>query len=225
MALGVAQVHPQQLRAKRAASSPPAPWRISTITSFSSDGSRGRSRTLSTASELGLALLELGDLVAGHRRISSSVSESRISRAPGQLVGRLGQLAVGAHDRLEPAELLAQPADRGDVGRGLGQGRLGLQLVVLAGPASTLASRSVSLIAAGRRARGRRQRLALEHRRCPAGTASPSARIACSIDTIATSIMSSVGCLVVIIWIRIPGYITNLMIGFERCRPPSRRSS
>ncbi len=39
----------------------------------------------------------------------------------------------------------------------------------------------------------------------PSGTVSPSASSACSIDTIATSIMSSLGGLVVIIWTSRPG--------------------
>ena len=48
-------------------------------------------------------------------------------------------------------------------------------------------------------------RVALEGAPQPSGSGSPSAVSASSIDTIATSIMSSVGCLVVIIWTRIPG--------------------
>ena len=39
----------------------------------------------------------------------------------------------------------------------------------------------------------------------PSGDGSPSASSACSIDTMATSIMSSDGCFVVIIWTRRPG--------------------
>ncbi len=39
----------------------------------------------------------------------------------------------------------------------------------------------------------------------PSGMDSPSASSACSIDTMATSIMSSLGCLVVIIWTSRPG--------------------
>ncbi len=43
--------------------------------------------------------------------------------------------------------------------------------------------------------------------------------------TIATSIMSSVGCLVVIFWTRIPGHMITRTTGLDRWRAPSRRSS
>ena len=61
-----------------------------------------------------------------------------------------------------------------------------------------------------RRGRPRRSRRAAAsgraaRSRLPAGTSEPSARIASSMATIATSIMSSVGCLVVIFWTRMPG--------------------
>ena len=38
--------------------------------------------------------------------------------------------------------------------------------------------------------------------------------------TIATSIMSSVGCLVVIFWTRIPGHMITRTTGLDRCRAP-----
>ena len=44
-------------------------------------------------------------------------------------------------------------------------------------------------------------------------------------DTIATSIMSSVGCFVVIIWTQMPGSKKTRTSGLPRCRAPNRRIS
>ena len=203
------------------------------------------------------------------RRVSSassrSISSRAIARSSSSRVGRVAQLAragqlgpgrleaaEGLDDRLEPGQLLAEPADRGRVAsRSRDATSSAWTSSYWRATSASLASRSLT---PGRRV-GRQGRtggavavgrsVAARHRvpapardasaRCsnsaePAGIDSPSASSACSIETIATSIMSSVGCFVVIIWTRRPGYSSTLTIGFvavarartagSRSRPP-----
>ena len=207
---------------------------------------------MSSSTRRVLVGLEPVDLVAGHR-LELVVGVGRVAQ-----VARAGQLGPGRlespeglDDRFEPRQLLAEPADGGRVGRGLGARQLGLEVVVLSGdlgqlgvevahdpgggsvgavergPAITGGAAAVA-VAAGAPAeatwcpRGRGAAVAevAEAPRRPGGglassvagelagsgrTVSPSATSACSIETMATSIMSSLGCLVVIIWTSSPG--------------------
>ena len=132
--VGVAQVHPQQLVAKSAASSPPAPARISRMTSRSSFGSRGSSRTLSSSRRRVFVGLER----RRSRRGPSPGSPRRrhpCRAAPARRPARCGclQPAEGLDRRLQAGHLLAKPAECAGVRGDSGRGQLGLDVVVLAG--------------------------------------------------------------------------------------------
>ena len=124
----------------------------------------------------------------------------RARRAAGRAAGRMAGRGAGG---LAPVGRASRTSDPG-------AGRLGLLRRHRGRPAAVSPGFGI-----GSRARSRP----------PSGMASPSALIASSSDTIATSIMSSVGCLVVIFWTRIPGHMITLTTGFERWRAPRRRSS
>ena len=207
------------------------------ITLRSSFGSRGSSRTLRSSTRRVLVGLEPLDLVARHRAhlLVGVLGVAQLARA-GELGARRLEPPERLDDRLEAGQLLAEPADRARVGGDLGRASSAWSVVVLAGdlrelgvelahdPGGGSVGGSPGGRAGGRprldgrvaRLRGQLERLALE-RVEPAGTGSPSATSASSIDTIATSIMSSVGCLVVIIWTRIPGYMIDRTSGLPRC--------
>ena len=189
------------------------------------------------------------------RRVSSasrrSISSRAIARSSSSRVGRVAQLArageLGAgrlqaperlDDRLEPGQLLAQPADLGRVGRrprawqssawsvvvlAGDLGELGVEVGHAAAGGSVGRRRGADRAVEGAVAASQLHRVALEAR--AVGTASPSATSASSIETMATSIMSSVGCFVVIIWTSRPGYSRTLTSGFPRWRAPNLRIS
>ena len=119
--------------ANSAASSPPAPARISTITLRSSFGSRGRSETRRSSSS---AVSRASSSLISSRAIafiSSSGSPSRMLARAVELLAHVAQLAVRRDDGLEARQLAAEPAQRVGVGQDLGRGELRRHVVVLAG--------------------------------------------------------------------------------------------
>src|SRR6266550_1610062 len=206
---------------------------------------------LQPVEEIALVLLQAGDLVAGHA-LELVVGVRAVAQLAGTGKLRPGCLETPERgdNRLEPGQLPAETADRIRIRGDLGPGELGLEVVVLVGnlgelrveigarhrdrhtPGSggsivTGAADSVMTFgASGSRSptpgggNGERSSGAL-----PDGIGSPSASSACSIETIATSIMPSVGWRVVIIWTRMPGHMIERTIGLARCLAPQRRSS
>ena len=152
---------------------------------------------------------------------------AELARAGQLRAGRL-ERAVGLDDGLEPGELAAEPADlardrrrprvatssactssycRGDLRE------LGVEVAHVPGGGSVVGAGAAAhgrfdrswTIGAAAPSAGPRRIGSRSNGVEPSGTVSPSASSACSIETIATSIMSSDGCLVVIIWTRRPG--------------------
>src|SRR5215207_269847 len=184
------------------------------------------------------------DLVAGHLfHVVVGLSVAHLAGTR-QLPARLLELAVRSDDRFEPRELATEPPQRVGIRGGLGQRELGLQVVVLVGNLGELGIQAGhdrlggspgeaavgcggtgTLESAGSTVLGPSRIGSCSSSSELAGMVSPSALSASCIDTIATSIMSSVGRLVVIIWTRIPGYMITLTSGLARCRAPKRRIS
>ena len=230
VALGVADVHPvelgrEQRRLLAAGAAADLHDHVAAVVRVAR-----QEEDLELLEQARLVGLEPGDLVAGHpvHLVVGIGRVAKLARA-GQLGPRRLEPAEGLDDRLEPRQLLAETADRRRVGRRLGACQLRLDLVVLPGDLRQLGVEIAhrpgggSVGSGGAAERGALGRAAgagtsvtvsavvgRSIGRCakspePAGTVSPSASSACSIDTMATSIMSSVGCLVVIIWTRRPG--------------------
>ena len=87
--------------ANSAASSPPAPARISTMTLRSSLGSRGRSETLRSSTSCVSRLSSSAISSRAIAFISSSDSASRICAGAGELRADVAELPVGGHHRLQ----------------------------------------------------------------------------------------------------------------------------
>ncbi len=153
--------------------------------------------------------LEALDLVTGQRPELLVVLGVPHLVRPGELRTNGLEAPEGGDHRLQSGELPAQASQRVGIGARGRQQQLGLQVVVLVGDVGQLGFEAVpgggahvpepGAGAAPGRMSGSRSRMPL-----PAGRVSPSATSACSIETIATSIMSVDRLLVVIIWTRMP---------------------
>ena len=119
--------------ANSAASSPPAPARISTMTFRSSLGSRGRSETLRSSTSWVSRVSS--SAISSRARSLHLVVGLRVPHLPRarELGADVAELPVGGDDRLQARELAAQRAELVGVGMDLGRGQLRGHLVVLAG--------------------------------------------------------------------------------------------
>ena len=218
------------------------------MTSRSSFGSRGRSRTLRSSSRRGLVGLEPVDLLAGHRPhlVVAVVGVAHLARA--------GELARGSRSGGETPRRPARGAPAPGPSRRISFGSAttsGLDSSAWTSSywraiSASLASRSLMSATAAHRIRGsargrwpvgggrgrggRRRARARARPACASARARASASrpgpgcrrraSASSIEAMATSIMSSVGRLVVIIWTRMPGYMSTLTTGLPRYLRP-----
>ena len=220
---GVAQVHPEQLgREQRglvaAGPGPDLEDDVAVVVRVAR-----QEEHLELLEQSRLVGLEAVDLVARHRPHARRRRRcaSRSSRAPASSGASPAGVRIGLDRRLEAGQLRPSRRISFGIGADLRACELGLEVVVLgrdlgqlgvevahvsAGGSPGLGRRPTG---SGRFGRRRRSPAAPADARSntvePAGIAFPSATSASSIDVMATSIMSSVGRFVVIIWTRMPG--------------------
>ena len=241
--LGVAQVHPEQLggeqrRLVATGAGPDLEDDVAVVVRVAR-----QEQDLELVEELRLVGLQAGDLVAGHRaHVVVAVGGVAQLAGAGQL--RRGSRSGGGRPRRwAPAGPAPGRAGGSRSGSALTSGVASSAWTssYWAATSASVASRSLMPAGAARRARSavRRPRGggasssvawsrsgsssgARSNGVEPSGTALPSATRASCIEVMATSIMSSSGRLVVIIWTRMPGYMitrTDRVVAVARPEP------
>ena len=189
-----------------------SPARISTMTFLSSFGSRGSSRTRSCSTSVASRRVSSSSTIcAGHVAELGVGFESRRARARSSCVADVAQ-AGGSCRRSGASCACSRPSSRLRSGSAAISGSTTPPRSRSAA-ARASSRRSSRLIApAGRRADSVRRRRgfgigrpAVGIRRLPSGALSPLAASASRIDAMATSIIESSGCLVVIACSQMPG--------------------